>query len=294
MMNLMNGIYKTGYGIRKNGLRPISRLGKWIIRRGLPMLPSWLDRQQLCFEDLLISYSLKHHMYPNIYQLYTGEYEPFTMKLFRDSIESGMTVLDIGAHIGIYSLLAAAQMSSGGQVLAFEPDPRNLAFLEENVKINGFTDLIRIVPKAVCETEKKALLYLSQHTGLNSLIHSSNPRPKALEIDAISMDSFLDKIISIDVIKMDIEGAEIYALQGMQRTLERTNANLKLFLELNPGSLQQAGCSVEAFFSKLREFKLEIQIIDETNRQLIAVDTNADQQQDLFRKGYANLYCTRK
>lgn len=85
-------------------------------------------------------------------------------------IKQTLVVLDVGAHMGIYTLLAACQLGSEGKVYAFEPDPRNLPFLEANIKRNGFADRAIVVPKVVSSQTGKTSFYLAESTGISKYI----------------------------------------------------------------------------------------------------------------------------
>lgn len=97
-----------------------------------------------------------------------GVYERYQTELFKQIIRPGMVVIDIGANFGYYTLLAARLLHNKGSVIAFEPDPRNYELLLNNVRVNGYTNVIAI-KKAVSNKNGKLRLFID---GLNLGAHS--------------------------------------------------------------------------------------------------------------------------
>jgi FkbM family methyltransferase len=150
-------------------------------------------------------------------------YEKEQREVFCSLIRPGCTVLDVGANIGLYTLLAAKR---GARVFSVEADPGNAATLRHHVEINGFSDRVTIFEMAATERAKQVSLYRHAYNpGASNIIERGMP---AGTVPGRTLDS-LD-LPPIDICKMDIEGAEIMALMGMQHTLERS-PGLKLFVE---------------------------------------------------------------
>jgi FkbM family methyltransferase len=139
-------------------------------------------------------------------------------------LRAGMTALDIGAHHGLYALLASKRVGPNGQVFAFEPSPRERKALQWNVRLNRCKNVV-IEELALGNVEGEGSLYVVQghETGCNSL------RPPALSgttwavpVRVSSLDQWLQtcKVRLVDFIKLDVEGGELSVLQGAQRLLE--------------------------------------------------------------------------
>jgi FkbM family methyltransferase len=146
-------------------------------------------------------------------------------QVFCSSITPGCTVLDVGANIGFYTLLAAKR---GARVFAIEADPLNAAMLRHHVEINGFTDRVTIYEMAATERDQAVPLYRHPfNLGESNIIEFGKPSGvvKGRPLDSLDLPP-------IEVCKMDIEGAEPMALRGMQQTLARS-PNLKLLVEYN-------------------------------------------------------------
>jgi len=132
-----------------------------------------------------------------------------------DQLRPGDIVVDAGAYPGDYTLFAAKQVGSLGKVIALEPDPENRKVLQRNVDHSGFQN-VTILPFGLWDTETS--LSLDSDGVASSLSHGSAEISTipVKPLDAIVQDAGLEKI---DVLKMDIEGAELHALKGAEKTL---------------------------------------------------------------------------
>jgi FkbM family methyltransferase len=197
-------------------------------------------------------------------KLLQGHYEPGSKELLECLLHSGMVVLDVGAHIGYYTLLAARLVGPEGQVYAFEPEPENYALLEKNVVLNGYHN-VKLIPKAVADRAGSVKLFISTQGNDR---HSVFQNPRSLkheasrEVAAVSLDEFLENVgwPHVDLVKLDIEGAEPLALDGMRRLLDQPG-ELKLIVEFAPESLQNGGTSPETFLEKLSGLGLTLSTI---------------------------------
>ena len=179
-------------------------------------------------------------------------WEPFESGLIKRVLRPGATFIDIGAHIGYYTLLAARQVGPQGRVLAFEPAPDNYKLLARNVDQNGFGGIVHRENSAVAEHSTELTLYLSVLNDADHRVYPSSPdddkmfnygqaRAK-LAVPAISLDEYLEQhpLGPVHVIKLDVQGAELSVLRGMQTTLAQ-NPDVVLFMEYWPHGLRQAG-----------------------------------------------------
>ncbi len=204
---------------------------------------------------------------------YLKGYEPFTTELLENSIKLNHIVLDIGASIGHFSVISGKK-AKNGKVYAFEPSPTDFGLLKENVKLNRLTNVYPF-QKAVANKKGFMELYYFKVAGWSSMYKHSILPNKKLKVECIRIDDFL-KDRKVDLIKMDIEGGEPQALEGMTRTV-RSNDNLVLFTEL-PSK------SPRPFISRLRQLGFKVAVIDEKKRITRDFEDN-----DLKVK--TNLYC---
>lgn len=186
-----------------------------------------------------------------------GHWEPYESQLMGRVLRRGMTFVDIGAHVGYYSLLAARVVGPTGLVLSFEPSPDNFALLMENIGLNGLAGTIRAENVALGARRGAADLYLSTYnTGDhrlystlpddNELFNAGAPR-RSTRVPVIPLDEYLSRqgISEVGVVKMDVQGAEMGVLAGMRQTLSRHPQPI-LFTEFWPHGLLRSGTEPRA------------------------------------------------
>jgi len=194
-----------------------------------------------------------------------GVYEPATTAFFKEALKPGMTVVDVGANVGYYTLLAARLVGGEGRVYAFEPEPENFALLEKNVQANGFRNVV-CLQQAVSDRCGRVPFYLSWGSEAHSLSAEVSSTSRSIEVASTSLDDFFRKEgwPSIDLIKMDIEGAETLALEGMKELIERSN-NLSIITEFSQATTREAGVEPSSVPGRLHGMGFHIRVIDEVN-----------------------------
>jgi FkbM family methyltransferase len=225
-----------------------------------------------------------------------GQYEEDTTRLFTECIKSGMTVLDIGAHVGYYSLLAAKLSGSGGRVISFEPDPDNYSLLVKNISENGY-ETITAVNKGVAANSGAGTLYISRlDNGRHSTYRDNAPSNNSISITTTSIDDFFSALEwpTVDLVKVDVEGAEMDVLNGMTGLLERC-PNIRLVMELNPVLLKKAGVDPQAMMASLESqgFTLHQLMPEDEPAVLKSSDSGRLIAGLLANQDSINLYCTR-
>jgi len=150
--------------------------------------------------------------------LRNGEFEPNELAFVARFVKPGMTVLDLGAHHGLYSLLASKRVGSRGRVFAFEPSPRERAALRLHLKLNLCRNVtVERVALGNENTESDLHVVDSWAVGCNSLRPPDVAEKTSLErVRVTKLDDWLTerKIGAVDFIKLDVEGGELAALQG--------------------------------------------------------------------------------
>lgn len=216
-----------------------------------------------------------------------GCWEPFETEVFKGLIKPGMTVVDIGANIGYYSLLASRLVGELGKVYAFEPFGDTCDILARSIAVNGMQN-VSLVRKAVTNEIGYARLYFGKYTpACNNL----NGKGDFITVSCTTLDSEL-RSGKIDLIKMDIEGAEVKALVGMQRII-RDNPDLILVTEVFPEALQKAGTSFITYVAILLEL-FDVKVIEEKKHQLTPCNTLEQIQKLMSGKMLLNLVCARR
>jgi FkbM family methyltransferase len=152
------------------------------------------------------------------------------------------TVVDVGGNIGVFACVAAAHLPPGGRVVTFEPVPDNLAYLERNLVRNALADRVVVVPAAVGAEAGEMTLYLSRDHGLHSASAANVDRPgRPLSVPVVTLDGYLVEhgLDMIDLLKIDIQGFDGYALRGARDTIARCQPTL--LVEYEPASLTNCG-----------------------------------------------------
>jgi FkbM family methyltransferase len=209
------------------------------------------------------------------------EDEKLETEVFAKQLKKGMTVFDLGANIGFYSMLARSAVGSNGRVVCFEPFPQNADLLRKSIDVNSFSN-IELVEAAVSNKGSYAFLHLSpDYNSEHSLLDlefnyaKKQKQPKQIEVKTVTLDDYCQEKqdFHVDLIKMDIEGYEIKALKGMSRVIN-SNENLVLMTEFWPNGFIKNNSSPDEFLETLERFGFKIFHIDSQLGKLYEVDSN--------------------
>ena len=199
----------------------------------------------------------------------TGDYEPVTTQMVESLLEEGMTFIDIGAHVGLFTLPAIKWVGKSGRVVAFEPHPDNFAMLTRNVNENNLK--AELVNAAVSDVTGEVQLHASAFNSGDHQTYYSNGR-KGVGVTCITLDEFLQVGENIGLIKMDVQGAEAAAFHGMERVLKE-NKNIKIIWELSPSQLQNAGEDAASLLAWLKALGFVCTMIDDVSGDVQVVTT---------------------
>jgi FkbM family methyltransferase len=141
-------------------------------------------------------------------------------ELLASSLKPGEVVFDIGANVGLYTILLAKVVGDGGHVIAFEPENQTYAHLLENVELNGLTN-VRCFRKALGERSGQAVLYSNEAIGGASLLRTPEGRGPGEVVDIVEGDRLVlaENLPLPRAVKIDVEGYEHAVIQGLRRTL---------------------------------------------------------------------------
>jgi len=194
----------------------------------------------------------------------TGEYEKQTTYLFEKILHPSMIVVDVGAHVGYFSLLAARNVGPEGKVFSFEPDPTNYELLLRNVNLNGYTNITPVNSAISDSTGLRTLFQTSLDSGRHSTYRHGLPHSGSVKVKTWTLDDFLEtqNWPNVDLVKMDVEGAEVDVLNGMS-VLREKMPGIQLIVEFNPALLKNAGVESFAFLEKLMSMEFRIACINE-------------------------------
>jgi FkbM family methyltransferase len=193
-------------------------------------------------------------------ELLLGTYERDTVAVCRHLIRPGAVVVDIGAHVGYFTLLFSSLVGPRGRVLAFEPDPQNVEILRRNVARRGAGN-VEVVGQAVSDFDGRAKLYRTPLSMGHSL-HSVKQNLDQVIVDVGTLDGVLERrgIETLRFVKIDVEGAEPDVLRGMRR-LAAGAPDLVLVLEFKPALLAARGYRPAALLELLAEMGFETSAI---------------------------------
>jgi FkbM family methyltransferase len=211
-------------------------------------------------------------------------YEPSTTHLLLKVLKPGDTFLDIGAHVGYFSMLAAAVVGAEGEVLAFEPSPDNFRHLVEHVALNGFTNVLPF-HLALGDTEQVAALHLNaDNDGGNALwdvrLHQDNHKSRSAPRIHPTYVTRLDRVLrgrpvrSLKLVKIDIEGSEVLALRGAVETLARLQVPF-VIAEVNRGGLELMGTSETDLRVLMTGLGYETWVIQDVEPELVPLADDA-------------------
>jgi len=197
--------------------------------------------------------------------LISGLYEPETLLAVRALLPPGGVCVDVGAHCGMVTAFAARCVGPQGRVLAFEPSPREFARLQGNVAAGGLAQ-VTTRQAAVAEAEGVVTLRLAEagHAGHNTIgsafAYEGVAVAELAQVPATTLDAALASLESCDLIKMDIEGAELRALRGGAAVLARLRPTL--ILEVFDRAMAGSGDTEAELFAWLAEHGYAARDID--------------------------------
>lgn len=223
------------------------------------------------------------------FEFLTGWLDMESTTALRDFVKLGSTVLDVGAHVGYYTLLLSRLVGPQGRVVAFEPDPLNLDLLRKNLSARKAWN-VAALQTAVSDRTGAATLYRAAGSGNHSLL----PYTKAIEeisVGCTTIDDYAEenRIGPVAFVKVDVEGAEPLVLRGMRRTLERS-PSLAMLIEYNPRALRSGGTEPHDYLREIERlgFKLwRLTVGERPSRVRPSVDL------DICPVAAINLLCTK-
>lgn len=218
--------------------------------------------------DLKFTCSLREHMGSQIY--WRGSYSGDQLDLLANLLQPGDNFVDLGANQGEFTILAAKLVGEEGQVYAFEPSPTMRQRLTGNIGLNKFSN-VQVEHYAVASQSGRMNLFSpsgeykdgTKHEGLPTLYEPEHGQNSVCEVEVITLDCWrqMRGVERIDLIKMDIEGAELPALQGGKGLIEEFRP--ALLIELNEATSRSAGYKMLDLTDWLTARGYELNSVDE-------------------------------
>lgn len=189
-------------------------------------------------------------------------YEPHVAAALRRYLGPGHVFVDVGAHVGYFSLLAASIVGASGRVVSVEPSHAACALLWSSVQLNGLRQ-VELYPFAAAEARR--VFVLAGRGGHATLVEWDGPAVSA-PVSALTVSVTLDELLGdaprVDLIKLDIEGAEARALAAARRTLAAHRP--VIVTEFAPAALQSvSGVSGEAYLRQIVDARYELSVLEE-------------------------------
>ncbi|MBF0122122.1 MAG: FkbM family methyltransferase [Candidatus Omnitrophica bacterium] len=214
-----------------------------------------------------------------------GVYEPYETELFKRTLCPGMTVIDIGANIGYYSLIASRLVGENGMVYAFEPEPQNFSYLVKNINENKSVNIVPI-PKALSDKNGSCKLFIDDDDLCITSLSNRNVsffsqgffrrNLKYIDVQCISLDAYIAEVIKdpkkIDIVKIDTEGAEALVVEGADSFLRNCKSSVKIFMEFWPLGCKNVGSDPVLLLDQLRAYGFYINYIDENEKVMRPLD----------------------
>jgi FkbM family methyltransferase len=188
------------------------------------------------------------------FRYFPAEYETENHLIFKEKIKSGDTVIDIGAHIGLMSVILGKLVGEKGEVYSFEPTPYTFSLLNKMIGLNKLQAVVKPVNKAVSDTSGFVEFSADTMDVSNSIVsYEHNSEYKKIKVPTISIDEFVkeNKMQKLDFIKIDAEGVELDVLKGAKETLQKFRA--KMILALHPLPIKAKGDSLEEIYDFLQQ-----------------------------------------
>lgn len=204
-----------------------------------------------------LAYKKAYKLYQPIYFFWKGRKDSKKIKFLNDYIKPGMTVVDVGANIGFYSVLLSKMVGEKGSVHCFEPDNNNFKHLVSNT---GKYKNIFANKSAVSDKSGKIKFY---HCDIN-VDHQTydNGEGRAFtEIDCVSLDDYFKNGQTVDLLKTDTQGFDYFVISGMKEIIKKSK-NFVLITEFWPFGLNKAGTPPGKFIAQLEEMGFELTFMD--------------------------------
>ncbi|MDD3679277.1 MAG: FkbM family methyltransferase [Candidatus Shapirobacteria bacterium] len=202
--------------------------------------------------------------------------EKHEMVVFKQLIRSGMTVIDIGANIGIYTTEAARLVGKQGRVIAFEPEKYNFQLLTERVRKSGYKN-ITLENIALSNKKGEQTFYIDSVNLGNHSFSQKNiyDGAEAIRVHTTTIDKYLQEhgISKVDVIKIDVQGAEPLVLAGARKLLK--DQSPAILLEYWPVGIKNLGQDPDKFLRSLSEYGFRFMVVDKHTKDTNPISLSA-------------------
>jgi FkbM family methyltransferase len=216
-------------------------------------LITWKTGYKRTINNLQLKFPVRYARY------YENDYEKDAFSFYNKKIKEGDVVFDIGAHIGLFTVLFSKLVGNKGQVYVFEPTKETFKILEQTVQLNEINNC-KLINAAVTKESGDVFFNLTSKSGegsnANTLVKTERG-VKTVKVNAWSIDDFRRKYnLKVNVLKIDVEGAELDALIGAKETF--LNDKPIGVLALHPSSIVANAQSLEEIWKLLKTYGCNI------------------------------------
>ena len=214
----------------------------------------------------------------NIY--FVSDYEHAELRFIKNQLQHDDVFVDIGANIGVHSLIASQILKEHGKVISFEASKKNYLRLQEHIELNNAQN-ITAHHVAIAESEKEITLFYNEQEANKGMVSAYGKKDALQEtIKAVPLDSLLSET-KIDFIKIDIEGGEYDALRGMKNILQ--NQQPILLIELEEDIIAKTNYEIEDILNFLSALQYKKYYISNEGK-LVAQNENFERKNYIFTK----------
>lgn len=226
-----------------------------------------------------------------------GVYERHTESALRTLVKPGMRILEIGANIGLFTVLMAHRTGTRGFVRAFECDPMLAQIARDNLEINGLSEIGRIDERAVTNATATLRFFTARrHRGGGTLVEGLEQLPGLaeergeLEVQSTTVDAIVaEEAGAFDFVKIDAEGAETAIFRGGRSVFADRGRPLIVMTEFSPAFIAKSGDDPARHLAELESFGFSLRLIDERRRKLVPIDRDA-----LLARPFSDLVLIRR
>ena len=205
--------------------------------------------------------------------IYAGFPEYAEMKFIHDYLSKSDVMVDVGANIGAVSLLAADKITTG-KVYCFEPTPKVFKKLQTNIVLNSLTNTIKSINSAVSNKSGYLQFIIEEESEVNHISNlDSSQINQSIQVKSVSLDEFIlrEKIKKINLLKVDVEGAEYSVFEGAKQSLKNHLIEIIVF-EVNP-KMKAFGTSLDQLLNLLNKYNYSMYKLK--GKQLIPFDASS-------------------
>ncbi|MDA8045861.1 MAG: FkbM family methyltransferase [Actinomycetota bacterium] len=198
-----------------------------------------------------------------------GMWEPHVTSWMQSALGRGQVFVDVGANVGYFTLLGAQLVGQEGLVVAVEAHPELAAILQRNVVINGVYGYVTCHQKAAWSENTELQFNIRENFAGNSSAGTiaaadmtrlgDTERP--VTVDAVVLDDLLQHLPRVDVIKVDVEGAEVHVFQGLRRTLA-ANPQAVVMFEWAPAQIESVGDTPAQLIALVEELGFQLRLLE--------------------------------